>query len=271
MDLQEIALEHRPTGHLAVPIVLEGRPTLAIVDLGSSMTLVTTDFSQSLGWSEGVAAGGTGLVGSVAVEIHPGVSFVLGSQSFSLEQVAVIDLGEAGDGLGADIGVILGADWLLQVDLEFPPALDRVTVRGAGESTFAGTSIPLRQTVHGWEGTVWVNGKRFSGLLDTGSVDSLIGPKPQKKLGFRWDELPHGDSAGLGADGVYVDERPLPPVRTEYGPRSCWNDRVWTASLHPTSGRKGNLHLGLNTLFPAGGMFSLSRSLWMVPDHPCAD
>lgn len=98
--------------HIFVPVTIDCRQTLWVLDTGAGMSVIDRDFAQDAGLELQGDMQGVGAGGNVKVEFTTIPSYSLKGVTFDQQTVAAIDMSELNRLLGRPITGILGYDFL---------------------------------------------------------------------------------------------------------------------------------------------------------------
>jgi hypothetical protein len=98
--------------HLFIPVTVEGKEGLWVLDTGAAMSVITTDFADELGLELEGDLKGVGAAGTVDVQFAELPPYQLSGISFQGQTVGVIDMSELMRRLGINVPGILGYDFL---------------------------------------------------------------------------------------------------------------------------------------------------------------
>lgn len=171
---------------LFIPVIVNGRPTEALLDSGAELTLIDDDFAAALGLTRSGEETVKGSGGEDKVQFAEGVSIHAVDTDLKGLTVAVLDLQDLSQRLvGVPVSIILGREFFDAG--RFRLDIDSGTIRRLDPSVRPkGTMLPLA-THHGIEGfPVTIEG--HSGIqasLDLGNgSEMMIGRKAAERLGI---------------------------------------------------------------------------------------
>ncbi len=98
--------------HLFIPVSINGKEDLWVLDTGASMSVITTGFAEELGLELEGNLKGRGAAGTVDASFTQLPPYKLNGISFEGQTVAVIDMSELLRRLGIPVAGILGYDFL---------------------------------------------------------------------------------------------------------------------------------------------------------------
>ncbi len=98
--------------HLFIPVSINGKEDLWVLDTGASMSVITTGFAEELGLELEGNLKGRGAAGTVDASFTQLPPYELNGISFEGQTVAVIDMSELLRRLGIPVAGILGYDFL---------------------------------------------------------------------------------------------------------------------------------------------------------------
>jgi predicted aspartyl protease len=200
--------------HLIVPGTINGQRVGVMLDTGSG-TMILRSAADRLGLVRKEARGSRafGIGGATYVEVTTVDEFKLGELTRNNWRVAV-----AGErDLGASISVILGEDFLGQLDVEFDLPHNAVRLFEAKDcdgvvlAYWAQQAASQVDLVPYYDAGQWIvvpvriNGRPLSALLDSGSGTSVLDKPVAEQLGIRPDSpgvVAAGKGGGLGAKSV---------------------------------------------------------------------
>ncbi|MGV7206690.1 aspartyl protease family protein [Oxalobacteraceae bacterium A2-2] len=185
----ELPLQYQQGGLARAQGAINGAPVSMALDTGAYKTFLLRSTVEKLGISLGRANERTSGVGGTIFTASAKIKeFTLGEVRTSNAEFPVLDALDK-----ADFGVILGADFLLQADLEFSLAERKAKFfrahgcddKGLGYWAADVMDVPLR----GEAGEnrpiieVLLNGRKVLALLDTGSASSGVDAALAEELG----------------------------------------------------------------------------------------
>ncbi|MFH1314224.1 MAG: aspartyl protease family protein [Candidatus Eisenbacteria bacterium] len=129
--------------HLFIPVTVNGKEDLWVLDTGAGMSVITTGFAEELGLDlegnlKGVGAGGT--VDASFAQLPP---YQVSGISFKGQTVAVIDMSELMRRLGIDVPGILGYDFLSRFVTKVDYANELVSFYDPGTFDYTGDGQEL--------------------------------------------------------------------------------------------------------------------------------
>jgi predicted aspartyl protease len=129
--------------HLFIPVTVEGKQDMWVIDTGAGMSVIDMAFAKELGLEvegnlKGLGAGGTVDVGFA--ELPP---FELEGISFDVQKVAVIDMAELVRRLGIEIAGILGFDFLSRFVTRIDYAAELISFYDPETFTYAGDGVTI--------------------------------------------------------------------------------------------------------------------------------
>jgi outer membrane lipoprotein-sorting protein len=98
--------------HLFIPVTVNGKQELWVLDTGAAISVITTDFADELGLELEGDMKGVGAAGTVNVQFAELPPYQVSGISFKGQTVGVIDMSELMRRLGIDVPGILGYDFL---------------------------------------------------------------------------------------------------------------------------------------------------------------
>lgn len=268
----DVPLQALPSGLVTLEARSGDQTLPMLLDLGSSVTVLTREGRDALGLSdaspsylrtvEAEAVGGT-----VSAELYRRLTFEVGDLSWVAPLVAVIDLASLQEQVGGTFSGILGADFLRRADL----VLDRgaAAARVLPGRTFVPDEGWTRVKLSRKKGHLWVesrvDGRPFPALVDTGADATGLDPEVVAALGLALQPL---EAAVLGADGRMIPLSVTSVNSLSIGETCLTAGRIQT-SAEETTGRPGSVHLGVDRLFAQPIALSVGRKALFIAPRDC--
>ncbi len=199
-------------GHILTPALLNGLPTIMVLDTGAQRTTLTTAATHRLDIATARAAGiATGIGGSRAMYVLQAKSFQIGRLTGKHLRLAVTDMRLALGPTEAD--GLLGADFLAAYDLDLDLAARQARLYRAVQGCATPATLldgnlfvaPLLGNSNEFDArpmvTVRISGKTLTALIDTGADHTVIFRDAAGRLGLRLQDLtadPQLHEAGIG-------------------------------------------------------------------------
>jgi hypothetical protein len=129
--------------HLFIPVTVQGKERLWVLDTGAGMTVVEKAFAEEIGLDiqEGITGRGAG--GTVQADFAVLPPYELEGIRFKEQTVAVIDMDELVRRLGVDIAGILGFDFLSRFVTKVDYANETVSFYEPESFEYAGDGRPV--------------------------------------------------------------------------------------------------------------------------------
>lgn len=136
-----IPFEGTASGLVAVRATVNGLPVLALIDTGAPYTALDTGYTQR----HGIALVRTVMPGRKRVGVYSGAiqQMRIGAITQTGGRLAAIDLSPMARILGLPIDMILGADYLRNLAVEFDFDHARLRLRASGSTGPEGITVPL--------------------------------------------------------------------------------------------------------------------------------
>lgn len=129
--------------HLFIPVTVNGKEDLWVLDTGAGMSVITTDFATELGLEPEGNMTGVGAAGTVDVKFAQLPPFEVSGISFQGQTVAVIDMSELMRRLGIEVPGILGFDFLSRFVTKVDFARELISFYDPDKFTYAGDGHQL--------------------------------------------------------------------------------------------------------------------------------
>jgi predicted aspartyl protease len=166
--------------HLFIPVSVEGREAIWVIDTGAGMSVIDQAFADEMGIESEGNLKGQGAGGTVDLGIATLPPYKLKGVSFSEQKVAVLDMAELIRRIGIDIAGILGFDFLSRFVTRIDFANELISFYDPESFKYSGSGkvIDLHMEEGTFETHATLDGK-YSGtwLFDVGaSSTNLYGP-----------------------------------------------------------------------------------------------
>lgn len=129
--------------HLFIPVTVNGKEGLWVLDTGAAMSIITTDFADELGLEVEGNLKGVGAAGTVDVKFARLPPYQVSGISFRGQTVGVIDMSELLRRLGIDVPGILGFDFLSRFITKVDYANELVSFYDPEAFTYTGDGTEL--------------------------------------------------------------------------------------------------------------------------------
>ncbi len=225
--------------HLFIPVTVNGKEGLWVLDTGAGMSVITTKFAEELGLELEGNLTGVGAAGTVDVQFAKLPPFQVSGISFGGQTVAVIDMSELMRRFGIEVPGILGFDFLSRFVTRVDYANELVSFYDPDEFTYAGDGheldVHMKESV--FEASATLDGEHTgTWLFDLGAGMTHLDGVYALREGYagRHGVLAKGHGAANESDlkaikaeridfaGFTVDD---PPISFSYG----GTDTVFTA------------------------------------------
>ena len=169
-----LPFDFEPGQLILIPVTVNGKPARAVVDTGTSVSVLDLAFAASIGVALGRSGRAAGLAGQVPVRLaHAAVD--LGGRPLGLRFLAVLDLSSISPDPSRPLQMILGADFFAGRVVELDFAARRMTLWPRRSFAVpAEAPLPL-VTARGVPSVpIHLGGIATLALLDLGNAGSLV-------------------------------------------------------------------------------------------------
>ena len=250
-------------GLILIRLGLLGKPVWALLDTGSTKSIVDLSFAEGAGLTVGPPEGSIALPsGEAPLRFVSGVRFIIPRQLGVTEaEFAALDLEGVSKTMGRKIDFVLGRDVLSRFAFTVDPVTQTLSFGKPGESAppAGATAIPL---VDQSRLEVTVAGKPIRVALDTGSTSTLVlNPQAWGRIGPTGAALTTGRSGDGSGTVMLVRRAEVSEVSLGGITRrdAQVNVQPWPAALG-----EGALGMGFLAGFPM--MIDITAGkLWLAP------
>lgn len=175
-DSGPIAFVDGRTRLALIPVRLNGRETVALIDSGAQASIIDRQLAETLALPSAPtpplialgAGGGGGAARGVDVRLE------VGGLSFSRVRAGVLELGPLSEPVGGAAGMVIGQDVLQTVtaDLDFPGRTARLRA-GSLAPAPGSAAAPVQPSGRGLEARLRVEETVLDVLVDTGATSAL--------------------------------------------------------------------------------------------------
>ncbi|MGN6819638.1 MAG: retropepsin-like aspartic protease [Sphingomonas sp.] len=142
-EAQWVPFELTPGNQIQFHMTIDGRPIVAILDTGFSMSSISRRFASREGLKIGGGGQGLGVGGSVAMGLVNGRTLTIGGLTRTGGQLGVLDLPSGATGNGGTVDAVVGGDLLRRYALDIDFTARRFRLLPSGRLPFAGQTAPL--------------------------------------------------------------------------------------------------------------------------------
>lgn len=161
---------------LVVNLVVDGKNVPALLDTGTTHTVIDLAVAVNLGLKTQLAGKLESLAGSIDLSTTTFTSFELGAFRQSGGMIGVVDLSHVRRMGNNEFSAIVGSDILANIALQVDWDQDRVRLLSSGTKAFSGERIPLRfnASTHQFLTTLSLNGHELDQVaIDTGGNGTI--------------------------------------------------------------------------------------------------
>jgi predicted aspartyl protease len=188
--------------HLFIPVTVECRERLWILDTGASITVISRKFADELGIEPQGEMQGAGAGGNVTVGFATLPAFSIKGIEFDAQQVAVIDMDQLNRLFGFETAGILGFDFLSRFVTRIDYANELVSFYDPDRYSYSGGGTPLDAHIKGstFEVQASLDGRATgTWLFDVGATGLSMETPHAMRLGYGDRKGVIGLGAGAGA------------------------------------------------------------------------
>lgn len=188
--------------HLFVPVIVECKERLWILDTGAGITVISRKFAGELGIESRGDMQGAGAGGNVTVAFATLPAFSVKGIEFDAQQVAVIDMDELNRMIGFETAGILGFDFLSRFVTRIDYANELLSFYDPDTYSYSGGGTPLDAHIKGstFEVQASLDGRATgTWLFDIGATGISMETPHALRLGYGDRRGVIGLGAGAGA------------------------------------------------------------------------